>query len=269
MMQYLLASDFDQTLSFNDSGLVLGDMLGIRDFEERVAGLSQIRLVQQGAELAYLLLHDPEFRRVRREHLVEVGRRVRLKPNIESFLRLLTQLGDYRFDFHVISAAPEEVIRSALAGIVPEANIIGTRFRYDDQSGEIQSIERVPAGYGKVVVLEELRRNLSLGYDRCIYIGDGSSDVHCMLHLARAGGHPIAVSENRFLAPIARRTILSDDAMSVLVPILEDILNYTPSRIRAFFETHGFVVQDWDKVRTDSVTIRGTALRPAITAAAS
>ena len=28
---YLLASDFDQTLSFNDSGYVLWDLLGIRD----------------------------------------------------------------------------------------------------------------------------------------------------------------------------------------------------------------------------------------------
>ena len=28
--QYLLASDFDQTLSFNDSGLVLSEFVGIR-----------------------------------------------------------------------------------------------------------------------------------------------------------------------------------------------------------------------------------------------
>ena len=28
---YLLASDFDQTLSFSDSGYVLWDLLGIRD----------------------------------------------------------------------------------------------------------------------------------------------------------------------------------------------------------------------------------------------
>ena len=34
--QYLLMSDFDQTLSFNDSGLVLSEMLGISGFEKRV-----------------------------------------------------------------------------------------------------------------------------------------------------------------------------------------------------------------------------------------
>ena len=38
--QYLLASDFDQTLSFNDSGHVMSDMLGINDFGGRVAGLA-------------------------------------------------------------------------------------------------------------------------------------------------------------------------------------------------------------------------------------
>jgi hypothetical protein len=49
---FLLFSDFDQTL------------------------------VRQGGELAYLLLHDPDFRRVRRDQLIEVGKRIRLKANI-------------------------------------------------------------------------------------------------------------------------------------------------------------------------------------------
>src|SRR5438874_10933584 len=66
---YLIASDFDQTLSFNDSGLVLSELIGVPNFREKVAGLSNIHLVQQGAELTYLLRHDPEFRCVRREHL--------------------------------------------------------------------------------------------------------------------------------------------------------------------------------------------------------
>ena len=56
---YLLVSDFDQTLSFNDSGDVLSEMLGVSRLRESVAGLSDIHLVQQGGELAYLLLHDP------------------------------------------------------------------------------------------------------------------------------------------------------------------------------------------------------------------
>jgi HAD superfamily phosphoserine phosphatase-like hydrolase len=260
--QYLLASDFDQTLSFNDSGILLSEMLGIGGFGEKCAGLSTMHLVQQGAELSYLLLHDPEYRRVRKEDLQEVGRRIRLKQNIAVFPRVLDSLQAFRFTFCVVSAAPEEVIRSALEGIVPPERIHGTRFRYDPVSGEIQSIVRVPAGYGKVAVLEELRSELGLSGDQVVYVGDGGSDVHVMLHVNRLDGLTVAVSENRFLTPIARRTVLSDDVLSVLVPVLEEIVGLDSAGIRAFFASHGFVLQEWDKARTDSLIIRGAADRP-------
>jgi len=259
LKQYLLASDFDQTLSFNDSGILLSEMLGIPGFAEKCAGLSSMHLVQQGAELTYLLLHDPEYRRVRAEDLREVGKRIRLKQNIPVLSRILDSIIGYRFTFCVVSAAPEEVIRSALEGMVPPERIYGTRFRYDDASGEIQSIVRVPAGYGKVAVLERVRADLGLGGDRVVYVGDGSSDVHVMLHVNRLDGLTIAVSENKFLTPIARRTILSDDVLSVLVPVLEDIVSLDSAGIRALFGSHGFVLQEWDKARTDSLIIRDTA----------
>lgn len=256
--EYLLISDFDQTLSFNDSGIVLSELLGIAGFQERIAGLSRINLVQQGGELAYLLLHDPEYRRVRKEHLVEAGRRIRLKDNIRLLSELIRDLDGHNFSFFVVSAAPELVIQSALEGIVPEEHIYGTRFRYD-AGGEIQSIIRVPAGYGKVAVLEELRASLGIGHDRVVYVGDGGSDVHVMLHVNRLDGLTIAVSENKYITEIARRTILSEDALSVLIPILEEIAEWDAMKIRALFASQGFVIQDWDKVRTDSLTIAKTA----------
>lgn len=255
MKHFLLVSDFDQTLSFNDSGIVLSELLGVPDFEERIRGLSAIHMVQQGGELAYLLLHDPDYRRVRKEHLVEVGKRIRLKQNIHHLARMLEDVEGHRFSFYVVSAAPEEVIKSALEGLVPEERIYGTRFRYDAHSGEIQSIVRVPAGYGKVAVLEQLRAELLVGHDRIVYVGDGSSDIHVMLHLNRLSGMTIAVSENRYITQIASRTILSEDALSVLIPILEDIAGWERSAIRQLFEAHGFVLREWDKVRTDSLTI--------------
>src|SRR3982750_4073924 len=86
---YLLVSDFDQTLSFNDSGLVLAEMMGIPDFQERVLNLARLNLVQSGAELTYLLRHDPDFRRVREEDLIEVGRQIRLKRNIDVLVECL------------------------------------------------------------------------------------------------------------------------------------------------------------------------------------
>ena len=94
---YLLASDFDQTLSFNDSGLILSHLIGASDFAGKVSGLSRMHFIQQGGELAYLLLHDPEYRRVRREHLVEAGKQIRLKANIRLLSQLLDNLEGYRF----------------------------------------------------------------------------------------------------------------------------------------------------------------------------
>lgn len=255
--KYLLASDFDQTLSFNDSGIVLSELLGIPGFQERVAGLSRLNLVQQGGELTYLLRHDPDFRRVRKEDLIEVGRHVRLKRNIALLSRLLEDgVEGYHFEFYVVSAAPEEVIQSALQSIVPPGHIIGSRFRYDQQSGEIESIIRVAAGYGKVAAVDELQLELGVPSDRVVYVGDGSSDIHVMLQVNHRGGFTIAASEAKYIAQIAKRTIVSDDALSVLVPILEEIVGYDPSQIRALFEQHGILIQEWDKVRADWLTIR-------------
>src|SRR6476620_6148336 len=123
LKHYLLASDFDQTLSFNDSGLVLSHLIGASDFTGKVDGLSRMHFIQQGGELAYLLLHDPEFRCVRKEHLIEAGRQIRLKMNIRLLSQLLENIEGYQFSFCVISAAPEEVIQSALEGIVPPNRI--------------------------------------------------------------------------------------------------------------------------------------------------
>jgi HAD superfamily phosphoserine phosphatase-like hydrolase len=253
--QLLLASDFDQTLSFNDSGEVLSDLVGGRGFREKIAGLARANLVQQGGELAYLLRHDPEYRGVRREDLVEVGRRVRLKRNIPLLARFLEDgIPGFHFSFAVISAAPQEVVQSALEGIVPPEQIFGTRFEYDD-AGEIQRILRVPAGYGKVAVLDDLQARLGLSPDRIVYVGDGSSDVHVMLHVNHRDGFTIAVSEARLVTPIARRTVLGDDALAVLVPILEDVVGLDRGAIRALFEAQGLVIAEWDKVRTDRLTI--------------
>ena len=117
-------------------------------------------------------------------------------------------------------------------------------------------MRHVSAGYGKVAALTELQAQLQVPPERVVYVGDGSSDVHVMLHVNRLDGYTIAVSENPYIAPIARRTILSDDALSVLVPILEDIVGCDAARIRALFSRHGLEIQEWDKVRTDLLTIR-------------
>src|SRR3981189_2558863 len=249
--QILLASDFDQTLSFNDSGVVLSELIGFHGFHDKVRGLAEVNLVQQGAELSYLILHDPDFRKVGSEHLVETGKQIRLKHDVALFARALENLADgYKFHFNVISAAPQEIIQSALEGIVPPDHIFGTRFRYNEATGEVDSILPGSAGWGKITVLEELRASLGISHDQIIYMGDGSSDLPVMMHVNHHDGLTIAVSEAMYITKVARRTVLSDNAISVLVPVLEEVLRWDSARIRRVFASEGLPLRAWDKPRT-------------------
>jgi hypothetical protein len=76
-----------------------------------------------------------------------------------------------------------------------------------------------------------------------------------MLHVNRLEGMTIAVSENKYLTQIAKRTVLSDNALSILIPIMEDVLGWSAPRIRLYMEQQGFILQEWEKVQTDTVTI--------------
>jgi hypothetical protein len=80
-----------------------------------------------------------------------------------------------------------------------------------------------------------------------------------MLHLNRLDGLTIAVSENQYITQIARRTVLGEDALSVLVPVLEELLGWDSARIRFFFESNGFAMREWSKVRTDTITLSTAA----------
>src|SRR5579862_7331294 len=264
LKRYLFASDFDQTLTFDDSGYVLSELAGIptAEFERKAQGMAKLNLVQQGAELSYLLLHDPEFRKkVRKQHLYEVGKTIRLKENIELLYQVLKNGVDgYHFDFYVLSASPVEVIQSALEGIVPQDHIYGTEFKYK-ANGEIESLVRATAGYGKVTRLDQLEEQLGIPADHVVYVGDGSSDIHVMLQVNRRDGFTIAVSESKLVAQIAKRTVLGDNALATLVPILEDIAGWKRPQIRALFESYGFLIQGWDRVQTDWVTLRPSGVQ--------
>jgi len=114
--------------------------------------------VQQGAELSYLLLHDPEFRKkVRKQHLYQVGKTIRLKENIELLYQALKNGVDgYHFDFYVLSASPSRSFSQRLRASFPRDHIFGTEFIYN-AAGEIESLVRATAGYGKVAALDQLQ----------------------------------------------------------------------------------------------------------------
>lgn len=257
LREFILVSDFDQTLSFNDSGHVLSELMGISNFSEKVEGLSGTYLVQQGGELAYLLMHDEDFRGVRREHLREAGKKVRLKANIHLLSDALLRVENSHFSIYVVSAGPQDIVESALEGVIPPEHIFASQLTFDDD-GRVNGVDSLRAGYGKVIILDQLRRQVPVSHHNVVYVGDGSSDIHVMLHVNRLDGLTIAVSENKHLAPIARRMVLSDDALSILIPIFEEIFRWDTAQIRSFYEEHGFVLQNWEKIQTDKVSIMGS-----------
>ncbi len=53
---------------------------------------------------------------------------------------------------------------------MPPDHIFGTRFRYNEAAGEVDSIIRASAGWGKFTALEELRAYLGISHDSIIYM---------------------------------------------------------------------------------------------------
>src|SRR5260370_34536169 len=87
-------------------------------------------------------------------------------------------------------------------------------------------------------------------------MGDGSSDLPFMMHINQYAGLTIAVSEAKFITRVAKRTVVSDNAMSVLVPVCEKVLRWDSAKIRRFFASYGLTLLEWEKVRTDRLTIQ-------------
>ena len=64
-------------------------------------------------------------------------------------------------------------------------------------------------------------------------------------------------------------TVLSTSALAGLAPILEEVAGWERYRIRSFFEANGMLIQEWQRVRTDWLTVRPAADRVEIVGEAS
>lgn len=82
-----------------------------------------------------------------------------------------------------------------------------------------------------------------------------------MMHVNQNDGLTIAVSEAKFITRIAKRTVLSDNAISVLVPVLEKVMSWDSAKIHRFFASYGLTLLEWEKVRTDMLTIQDSAVQ--------
>jgi phosphoserine phosphatase len=254
MVDYLFVSDFDKTLSIDDAGQLLSLKLGIstEEFERKIEALKRKSLVKFGGEVPYLILHDPDYAgKVNRRMLLEVGSEIRLKRHIPELIQVLNQgIRGKSFSVHVISAAPMEVVRKALDGILPPENVHGTMFIFDER-GIVTGLEKAAAGAAKVDVLEAVRKKEKVPLDRVIYVGDGFSDMYIVLYVRNYHGYTIAVTQAPYLENICRKTIISNDAMSLLAPILEDILGFSHQEVKEFYEKIGHPIQTWEKAKVE------------------
>jgi hypothetical protein len=51
--------------------------------------------------------------------------------------------------------------------------------------------------------------------------------------------------------------------MSVLVPVLERIMNWNSAEIRRFFGSYGLTLLEWDRMHTDILTIQDSEVQVA------
>lgn len=256
--KHLVLSDFDKTLSVDDAGVILSAKLGIplEEFTARVEAIKRKNITQLGGELAYLIINDPAYKgKVSKDLLYQTGSEVRLKKNVPDLIKILSEGFDNRaFSFYVLSAAPQEIVEKALDGILPADHIYGTTFIFD-QNDIAVDIERTGAGHAKVATLDMLKEREKVPRYRIIYVGDGASDVHVMLHVLSYKGYTISVSLTPYMSHICKRTIVSENALAVIVPILEDILRYDESQVRKFFEERHHTIQEWNKAKTEWVEL--------------
>jgi hypothetical protein len=70
-----------------------------------------------------------------------------------------------------------------------------------------------------------------------------------MMHVNQHDGLTIAVSEAKFISRVAKRTVLSANAMSVLVPVLEKVMNWNSAETRRFFCSCGLILLEWERMR--------------------
>jgi HAD superfamily phosphoserine phosphatase-like hydrolase len=253
----IFASDFDKTLSVGDVGVILSAKLGIsaEQFDRKIEDIKRRNIVQLGGELAHLITRDPDYAgKVTKDLLCEVGKEVELKKGVTDLMKILAEgIDNYVFSAYIVSAAPKECVVKAVEHILPAENVFGTTFYY--KNGVVADVERTNAGHAKVATLDMLKEKENVPRDAIIYVGDGSSDVHVMLHIMSYNGYPITVSPSPYMGHICRRSVISENVLSLLVPILEDLLKYDKEKVRAYFEGRGHPILEWNRADTEWLNI--------------
>ncbi|MDD5440558.1 MAG: HAD-IB family phosphatase [Candidatus Omnitrophica bacterium] len=254
----LFATDFDKTLSVGDIGYILSAKLGVspEQFDQKIEEIKRRNIVQLGGELAHLIVRDPAYAgKVSKDLLYQVGKEIKLKKGVAELMKILSEgIDNFRFKPYIVSAAPKECVEKAVENMLPIENVYGTTFIYNNY-GIAQEIERTNAGHAKVATIDMLKEKENVPRNSIIYVGDGSSDVHVMLHILSYNGYTITVSPSPYMGHICRRSVISENVLSLLVPVLADILKYDQDKIRTYFEGREHPILEWNRTDTEWLEI--------------
>lgn len=261
-IKYVIISDFDKTLTYGDSGMLLfREKNKEEEFKLKIEELRKKGLCNLGAELSYLLKHEYSSL-ITKSDLINIGKKVKKKDGLEKFLEILNSgliepknRRDKKFklniSFYVVSAAPYEIVKSSLRGLVSEDHIFATKFIFD--SDKIKDIEKVYAGNAKVDAIKEIAEREICPLSNLIYVGDGSSDIYAMHFIKQKEGYSISVSMSETIGAIANKTVISNNVTAILVPILKDIFGYSNLEIKDLFEEFNIPIKEWSTIEIYSI----------------
>jgi len=156
---------------------------------------------------------------VRREHLVESAKRIRLKENMSCCTRCWKAASRVPLRFLRALRSSGGSIHSRSEACADESHP-GHGVQVT-ASGEIDSITAGAAGYGKVAALNQIAGQSAGWAGTRGLLGDGSSDLHVMLQVNGNDGYTIAVSDSKNVTQIAKRTVLSTNALRFWRPSLK------------------------------------------------
>lgn len=228
--------DFDGTLSpgnMQEYGFVR--QLGMASDEFWKRSNSMAKRVGADNILAYMLqmkkesaLHGLPFKK---KQLKEYGKDVALFPGLDTWFQRVNAYGRRKglaVEHYIISSGLKEILEGTSIAKSFTA-IFASSFMYDkngnatwpalavNYTNKTQFLFRINKGCLDVGDNRNINRRIPesekhMPFSRMIYIGDGETDVPCMLTLKNDGGHSIAVYQDKVPESCENAQLLLDDS---------------------------------------------------------
>ena len=227
--------DFDGTLSprcMQEYGFMNDLTLSAEAFWNK----SNAQAHRQNADpiLSYMHLMKTESQRhqipFKRDQLKKYGRSVELFAGLDTWFRRINAYGRKKglaVEHYIISSGLKEILEGTAISRHFKA-IFASSFIYDRQGNAVwpaqvvnftnktQFLFRINKGCLDISDNHKINRRIPesekhLPFSRMIYIGDGETDVPCMLTLKGDGGHSIAVYQPEISWSVQGAKLLLDD----------------------------------------------------------